>query len=315
MPKIIKFHTWFEQTTLSPYVEPSRLTSLSHGDEQYVFACGHVLWFANQYNPPRSQFSSLRSLCGGTKHWFNPQPMAAGPPPGWVCCKDNTAGLPFQVAGELFAAYSILLAEVSPICWRYYTEVFLWSGSAWREAFAPRAGLGRIDIPSIEQSKPRADALRSTNVWQSKVYSRSFVRNSSEHSRSHVLQKIQDTSSIMHVTKLRGSGRPAMNSRSSLACERLGHQHSALSLTTRIDSCFLLNNIISHLRVGIVTRRNGRHIFVEVLIRVKGLERSPGRGIGICCRHNSSSVKFLLFLRAHRPLLRISSIWSLVTFS
>lgn len=83
--------------------------------------------------------------------------MAAGPPPGWVCCKDNTAELPFQVAGELFAAYSILLAEVSPICWRYYTEVFLWSGSAWREAFAPRAGLGRIDIPSIEQSKPRAD--------------------------------------------------------------------------------------------------------------------------------------------------------------
>lgn len=68
--------------------------------------------------------------------------MAAGPPPGWVCCKDNTAGLPFQVAGELFAAYSILLAEVSPIRWRYYTEAFLWPGSAWREAFAPRAGLG-----------------------------------------------------------------------------------------------------------------------------------------------------------------------------
>lgn len=131
---------------------------------------------------------------------------------------------------------------------------------------------------SVNRSKPRADVLRSTNVWQSKVYSRSFVRNSSEHSRSHVLQKIQDTSSIMHVTKLRGSGRPAMNSRSSLACERLGHQHSAFSLTTRIDSCFLLNNIISHLRVGIVTRRNGRHIFVEVLIRVKGLERSPWAG-------------------------------------
>lgn len=71
MPRIIEFHTWFEQTTLSPYVEPSRLTSLSHGDVQHVFACGHILWFANRYNPPRSQLSSLRSVCGGTKHWFN----------------------------------------------------------------------------------------------------------------------------------------------------------------------------------------------------------------------------------------------------
>ena len=182
-------------------------------------------------------------------------------------------------------------------------------------SFCAKSWIGRIDISSIEQSKPRADVLRSTNVWQSKVYSRSFVRNSSEHSRSHVLQKIQDTSSIMHVTKLRGSGRPAMNSRSSLACERLGHQHSALSLRTRIDSCFLLNNIISHLRVGIVTRRNGRHIFVEVLIRVKGLERSPGGGSESAAATTLLLFKFILFLRAHRPLLRISSIWSLVTLS